>query len=85
RGGIEERTGCRLQIKGQFYQQNAYVPPGCRKLYIEIIGNSAVACQRAKAECRDVCEEWAKTTLNIPQGRLMRTNMPQRKRRKLDW
>ncbi|KAF4656622.1 atp-dependent rna helicase, partial [Perkinsus olseni] len=85
RGGIEERTGCRLQIKGQFYQRNAYVPPGCRKLYIEIIGNSAVACQRAKAECRDVCEEWAKTTLNIPQGRLMRTNMPQRKRRKLDW
>ncbi|KAF4662922.1 atp-dependent rna helicase [Perkinsus chesapeaki] len=85
RGGIEERTGCRLQIKGQFYQKNAYVPPGCRKLYIEIIGNSAVSCQRAKAECRDVCEEWAKTTLNIPQGRLMRTNMPQRKRRKLDW
>merc|ERR1719253_2488709 len=34
---IEEITGAKVQVKGQYFANPAKMPEGCRKLYVQII------------------------------------------------
>jgi hypothetical protein len=63
---IEELTGAKVQIKGQYFASNAKVPEGGRKLYVECVGPTAVAVQKAKHEVHKMVEALAIRTLNIP-------------------
>merc|ERR1712232_438596 len=63
---IEELTGAKVQVKGQFFSSNAKVPEGGRKLYVEVVGPTAIAVQKAKHEVHKMMEALAIRTLNIP-------------------
>ena len=68
RQGIEDRTGARLQIKGVYTPKGQAPPVGCRKLYVEIMAGTKVACTKARSECFSILEEAAKKTLALPGG-----------------
>jgi len=63
---IEELTGAKLMVRGQYFANPAKMPEGARKLYVEMIGPSAQSVQKAKAEVVKMCEALAIRTLNIP-------------------
>jgi len=63
---IEEMTGAKVQVKGQHFNPGAKLPEGAKKLYVEIIGPTVIAVQKAKSEVRRMMEALAIRTLNIP-------------------
>ena len=69
RSGIEARTGCSINIKGQYVPRDHKVPEGVRKLYIEVVGHSRASARLAKQEAYQMVEETAIQTLNIPSKR----------------
>jgi ATP-dependent RNA helicase DDX46/PRP5 len=67
---IEERHNVRVVVKGQYFAPNAIVPPGARRLFVEISGQNKNSVARARKEVFDSVEEVAIKTLNIPEDRL---------------
>jgi len=63
---IEELSGAKVQIKGQYFPSNARIPEGGRKLYVECVGPTAVSVQKARHEVLKMVEALAIRTLNIP-------------------
>lgn len=63
---IEELTGSKCQVKGQYFGANAKLPEGARRLYVEIVGPTMVSVQKAKHEVRRMMEALSIRTLNIP-------------------
>merc|ERR1711879_339098 len=63
---IEELTGAKVQVKGQYFPANAKIPDGGRKLYVEVIGPTVISVQKAKHEVLKMVEALAIRTLNIP-------------------
>lgn len=63
---IEELTSAKVQVRGQYFASNAKVPEGGRKLYVECVGQTAMAAQKAKYEVLKMVEALAIRTLNIP-------------------
>jgi len=63
---IEEMTGARVQVKGQYFATEKQMPAGARKLYVEIVGPTTVSVQKAKHEVRQMMEALSIRTLNIP-------------------
>eukprot|EP00927_Polykrikos_kofoidii_P008085 TRINITY_DN13344_c0_g1_i1.p1 TRINITY_DN13344_c0_g1~~TRINITY_DN13344_c0_g1_i1.p1 ORF type:complete len:1557 (-),score=486.75 TRINITY_DN13344_c0_g1_i1:181-4851(-) len=63
---IEEMTGARCWVKGQFFSDERKMPEGAKKLYVEITGPTQIAVQRAKKEVQRMMEALAIRTLNIP-------------------
>mmetsp|Transcript_47995 Transcript_47995/g.109176 ORF Transcript_47995/g.109176 Transcript_47995/m.109176 type:complete len:1407 (+) Transcript_47995:230-4450(+) len=63
---IEEMTGAKVQVRGQYFAANAKIPEGARKLYVEIVGPTTISVQKAKHEVRQMMEALAIRTLNIP-------------------
>jgi len=61
---IEEMTGCKVWVKGQYFAGK--MPEGAKKLYVEIIGPTAMAATKAKYEVHKMMEALAIRTLNIP-------------------
>merc|ERR1719265_3038663 len=47
---IEEMTGAKVQVKGQHFNAGVKLPEGAKKLYVEIIGPTVIAVQKAKSE-----------------------------------
>ena len=76
RAQVEDRYNVRVQVKGQYIAPGQTVPPGARKLFVEISGAVRSNVLRAKKEIFDNVEEVAIKTLNIPEERLK----PRRKR-----
>merc|ERR1712205_182329 len=54
--GVEERTGAKCQLKGQYYPAGQEVPVSDRKLYIEVRGSTAPIVQRAKSAVYQMIE-----------------------------
>jgi len=64
---IEEVSGgAKLIVKGQWFPPNAKVPPGSKKLYVEIVGTTQLQVSKAKSELRRFMETVSIRTLNIP-------------------
>merc|ERR1712039_1098315 len=63
---IEELTGAKVWVKGQFFADERKMPPGSKKLYVEITGPTALAVQKAKKEVKNMIEALSIRTLNIP-------------------
>jgi len=63
---IEEMTGSKCQVKGQYFTANQKLPEGARRLYVEIVGPTVVSVQKAKQEVKRMMEALAIRTLNIP-------------------
>eukprot|EP00929_Paragymnodinium_shiwhaense_P047327 TRINITY_DN23_c2_g1_i1.p1 TRINITY_DN23_c2_g1~~TRINITY_DN23_c2_g1_i1.p1 ORF type:complete len:1441 (-),score=491.69 TRINITY_DN23_c2_g1_i1:25-4347(-) len=63
---IEELTGAKCWVKGQYFADERKMPPGSKKLYVEITGSTAMAVQKGKQEVRRMMEALAIRTLNIP-------------------
>ena len=74
---LEEKLNVRIQTKGQYIAPKAVVPPGARKLFIEISGPNRNNLIRARKEVFDAIEEVAIKSLNIAPERLL----PRKKRR----
>ena len=70
RSQLEDRVGVRVNLKGQYVELGKAVPPGGRKLFVEISGSNRASVQRAYNEVRANVEEIAIKTLNIPEDRL---------------
>ena len=70
RSQLEDRYGVKVQVKGQYIEPGKPVPPGARKLFVEVSGSNRAAVQRAHKEVHDNVEEIAIKTLNIPEDRL---------------
>lgn len=66
--GVEDRTGARCQLKGQYFPAGADVPITERKLYIEVTGPTLSVVQRAKSSVYQMIEGFAIKTLQIPSG-----------------
>jgi len=66
--GVEDRTGARCQLKGQYFPAGADVPITERKLYIEVTGPTLSVVQRAKSAVYQMIEGFAIKTLQIPSG-----------------
>ena len=69
---IEERHGVKIQTKGQYIATGQPIPPGARRLFIEISGLTRAAIAKGRKDVYDAVEEVAKRTLNIPEERLKR-------------
>lgn len=67
---LEDRYNVKIQLKGQYIAPGQPVPPGARKLFVEISGSVRANLVRAKKEIFDNVEEVAIKTLNIPEERL---------------
>jgi len=63
---IEEMTGAKVQVRGQYFAPNATVPEGSRRLFVEITGPTVISVQKGKAEVHKMMEALAIRTLNIP-------------------
>jgi len=63
---IEELSGAKCWVKGQFFADERKIPEGGKKLYVEIIGPTILSVQKAKQEVRKMMEALAIRTLNIP-------------------
>lgn len=63
---IEELTGAKCQVKGQYFGPGAKIPEGARKLYVEIVGPTTISVQKGQHEIRRMMEALAIRTLNIP-------------------
>mmetsp|Transcript_83979 Transcript_83979/g.246261 ORF Transcript_83979/g.246261 Transcript_83979/m.246261 type:complete len:1529 (+) Transcript_83979:240-4826(+) len=63
---IEEMTGAKCQVKGQYFTANQKLPEGARRLYVEVVGPTVVSVQKAKQEVRRMMEALSIRTLNIP-------------------
>mmetsp|Transcript_105612 Transcript_105612/g.298704 ORF Transcript_105612/g.298704 Transcript_105612/m.298704 type:complete len:228 (+) Transcript_105612:315-998(+) len=63
---IEEMTGAKCQVKGQYFASGTRMPEGARRLYVYIVGPTTVAVQKAKQEVKRMMETLAIRTLNIP-------------------
>lgn len=63
---IEEMTGSKCQVKGQYFAAGAKMPEGARRLYVSIVGPTVVSVQKAKQEVKRMMETLAIRTLNIP-------------------
>lgn len=63
---IEELTGAKLQVRGQYFSAGTRLPEGARKLYVQIIGPTTMSAQKAKYEVHKMMEALAIRTLNIP-------------------
>lgn len=74
---LEDRYNVRISLKGQYIDPGSVVPPGARKLFVEISGATRNQVLKAKKEVFDSVEEWAIKTLNISEERLK----PKRRRR----
>jgi ATP-dependent RNA helicase DDX46/PRP5 len=59
RGPLEDRWGVRLTVKGEFYKKGDKIPPGCRKIFVEIAGKDRQAVRRAKEQLFDTVEDVA--------------------------
>ncbi len=80
---LEERHGVKIQIKGQYLEPGKPIPPGARKLFVEISGNNRNAIARAHKEIFDNVEDVAIKTLNIPEDRLRKKPRYRTKKQKL--
>ena len=74
---LEDRYNVRISLKGQYIESGSVVPPGARKLFVEISGTTKHQVLKAKKDIFDSVEEWAIKTLNISEERLK----PKRRRR----
>lgn len=63
---IEEMTGAKCQVKGQYFAANHKLPEGARRLYVEVVGPTVISVQKAKQEVRRMMEALSIRTLNIP-------------------
>ena len=63
--GIEQRTGCRIALKGVFAPPGQKVPAGEKKLYLEISGSTNHSVQAGKRELYAAAEQAAIATLNL--------------------
>ena len=66
KAGIENRTGSKIIVKGQYVAPKHKPPAGARKLFVEISAPTKAAAEQAKHELLSAIEEVAIATLKLP-------------------
>merc|ERR1711957_647582 len=75
---IHELTGARCLVKGQYFKENAKMPEGARKLYVELSGPTDISVSKGHKEVRRMMEALAIRTLNIAGLTRAQIGMPGR-------